>query len=135
MSVAEYSAPVELQPVFIMGPHRSGTTILYQLLASTGCFNVTTVFHLLNRDELQRFHFNPAVGEARRDQLVRLLEDRGISTRKYDSVQVSPDLPRNMLLLCGRKAGGPSSRPGISQTSCNLPTTYSAFRIPPVHCY
>jgi hypothetical protein len=84
---------VELQPVFIMGPHRSGTTILYQLLAATGCFNVTTVFHLLNRDDLLDFHSNPAAGQARRDELVRILESRGISTRKYDSVEVSPDLP------------------------------------------
>ena len=43
---------VDLQPVFIVGDSRSGTTVLYHLLARTGCFNPVTVYHILCGHEL-----------------------------------------------------------------------------------
>ena len=37
----------DLQPIFILGDHRSGTTLLYQTLASTHCFNVVKAYHVI----------------------------------------------------------------------------------------
>src|SRR5262245_23063656 len=57
---------VEFQPVFIQGEHRSGTTLLYKLLAQSGCFNIVTVYHLLHYDELLANHLSVTEAEARR---------------------------------------------------------------------
>ncbi len=32
-------------PVFILGPHRSGTTLLYEMMHANGCFNIVTARH------------------------------------------------------------------------------------------
>lgn len=40
----------ESAPVFILGLHRSGTTILYEMLASTGAFDVLTAWHVIEFD-------------------------------------------------------------------------------------
>lgn len=50
--------------VFIIGSHRSGTSVLYRLLAATGCFNVVTVFHVLNRAQLPALQASGALERA-----------------------------------------------------------------------
>lgn len=52
---------------FIIGSHRSGTSVLYRLLAATGCFNVVTVFHVLNRARLPALQASGALDRARAD--------------------------------------------------------------------
>jgi hypothetical protein len=78
--------------VFIMGPHRSGTTILYKLLAATGLFNVTTVFHVVNRRELAAYRDATVERDARR-ALSALFAERGLTDREFDSIPVGPDMP------------------------------------------
>ena len=82
----------EFRPVFIMGHHRSGTTILYQLLAQTALFNVTTAYHVLNRHRLLALH---AAGEEpqAREELRRQFEARGLRDREFDSIKITPDIP------------------------------------------
>ena len=82
----------DVAPVFIMGPHRSGTTILYKLLADTGQFNVTTAYHILNRHRLSELSA-PAAAAAARAELAALLEARGLKDRDFDAVPVTPDIP------------------------------------------
>ena len=41
-------------PVFILGLPRSGTTLLYQMLEASGCFNILTARHVIFFDELRR---------------------------------------------------------------------------------
>ena len=82
----------EFRPVFIMGHHRSGTTILYQLLAQTALFNLTTAYHVLNRHRLLALH---AAGEEpqAREELRRQFEARGLRDREFDSIKITPDIP------------------------------------------
>ncbi len=60
---------VGFQPVFIIGPQRSGTTALYRVLARTGLFNVTTLFHILNRHRLLKVHFEGQEEQARQETM------------------------------------------------------------------
>ena len=68
---------VEVRPVFIIGPHRSGTTLLHRILADTGYFNVVTVHHILNRHRLLQLHFT-GQDQMAREELNRLFESKGI---------------------------------------------------------
>lgn len=83
---------VSFQPVFIMGDHRSGTTLLYRLLDATGCFNVVTAYHILCYDRILSNH---AAGrqEAAKRELAAGFAARGISDRMIDGVAVTPELP------------------------------------------
>jgi len=96
-------AEVDVRPVFILGLHRSGTTILYKLLAEAADFNVVTVYHLACYDEL--LHNREQDQEvAAREALTRRLgaggEDRGI-----DHVKISADAAEEYAFLLLRKSG------------------------------
>jgi len=81
---------VTFRPVFITGPHRSGTTLLYRVLASSGSFNVTSVFHILNRRRLLQLHFSGQEQQARAE-LARLFESHGLQGTELNGSIISPD--------------------------------------------
>lgn len=83
---------VAVQPVFIMGDHRSGTTILYRLLDATGAFNVVRAYHIVNYDEILSNHVNDREEAANRNLRERFAS-LGITDRMIDGVAVTPDLP------------------------------------------
>lgn len=83
---------VTFQPVFIMGDHRSGTTILYKILGESGCFNIVTAYHIIRYRELLHNHANGRV-EAAKDELRRLFQTRDVKDRVFDRMVVDPDLP------------------------------------------
>ena len=43
---------IDFEPIFILGLHRSGTSILYKILASTHYFNIVTAYHIIYYDSL-----------------------------------------------------------------------------------
>ena len=81
---------LSFQPVFILGLHRSGTTILYKLLNETKEFNVFTLYHLLYYDSLLYNYINN-VEEKKKNELNRLLKEKNIVTRKTDHISVTAD--------------------------------------------
>ena len=83
---------VRFRPVFIMGSARSGTTILYRLLAATGRFNCVTAYHLVRYDEVLANHYQGATASAKRD-LSEEFRRLGITGARFDGVEVSPDFP------------------------------------------
>lgn len=83
---------VAVQPVFIMGDHRSGTTILYRLLDATGAFNVVRAYHIVNYDAILSNHVNDREEAAKRELRERFAA-LGITDRMIDGVAVTPDLP------------------------------------------
>lgn len=101
---------VAFRPVFIIGEHRSGTTILYKLLAATGLFNYVTYYHITHSNELLHNRIcqqEAAAKEALQARFATLnLEDRG-----FDQIRVTPDTRRSTAssssgaLPCGTSPG------------------------------
>jgi len=77
-------------PVFILGLHRSGTTLLYQMLAASGCFHVVTARHVIQFDGTARAASNPR-GED--EKLTSRFARLGLTTRLVDDVNLTPNLP------------------------------------------
>ena len=79
---------IEFKPVFILGLHRSGTSILYKMLTETGCFNPVTAYHIIKYDELLYNKINKKEDEVKTElteYLAENQEDRGIDKLKLDA--------------------------------------------------
>jgi hypothetical protein len=83
---------LDFRPVFIIGPHRSGTTLLYRVLTQTGSFNDTTAFHIVNRHRLLALRATNQV-EAARQELDAWFADKGLRGKEHNSAPITPDLP------------------------------------------
>ena len=95
---------IHLQPVFIMGAARSGTTVLYHLLAETGCFNYVNVYHILKEHELLKNRVQKAEAKAR-NEIDALFEAAGLRTRLMDHVPVGTDMPEEYGFFLHRRTG------------------------------
>jgi len=82
---------VDFTPVFILGVHRSGTSILYKTLSATGCFNPVTAYHIIDYHELLR-NYHQQVEESARQKLTEMLREQGLRDRKIDKMEVTADL-------------------------------------------
>ena len=83
---------LDFRPVFIVGDHRSGTTLLYQMLASTGHFHVLNAYQVIHYDEIVT-HFMEGRTQTARLELEKRFAEVGVSNRVFDGVRVTPDLP------------------------------------------
>ncbi len=79
-------------PIFILGLHRSGTSILYSMLGKTECFNLVTAYHLICYDDLLHNYVNGEEDNAKKslDEYMRKI---GIEKRKIDDLIVRYDFP------------------------------------------
>jgi hypothetical protein len=93
---------VRFHPVFILGVHRSGTSILYQLLAHSGCFNIITAYHIINYDRLL-FNFFNNLQEKQKNQLTQCLNRDGVLDRGIDSLKISADFAEEYGFLLAKK--------------------------------
>ena len=83
---------VDVNPVFILGDHRSGTTLLYKTLVATGCFNYVKAYHIIKYGEILSNHICKTEKQAIQN-LEDLFVSLGIDDRTIDKVTVTPDLP------------------------------------------
>jgi hypothetical protein len=93
---------VDFQPVFILGVHRSGTSILYKMLTATGCFNPVTAYHLIEYENLLFNHHE----QKERDEKQRLtssLQKEGLADRGIDKLKVTADFAEEYGFLLGTK--------------------------------
>ncbi len=94
---------VKFTPVFIMGLHRSGTSILYKMLSNTGQFNTVTAYHLLKYNELVYHYVNNTENQAMED-LKMLFQQKGVLNRDFGRLQIGPEFPEEYgFLLTGFK--------------------------------
>jgi hypothetical protein len=105
---------VRFQPVFILGDHRSGTTLLYRLLSETGSFNFVTAYHLIRENQLLFHHINGTTTRAK-EELDRQFLTLGITDRIIDGVRVTSELPEEY----GFNLEGEKYRPQLKPS--NLP--------------
>jgi hypothetical protein len=106
---------VTFEPVFIMGDHRSGTTLLYQVLTRSGAFNYVSAYHLICYHSVLTNHAEQLEAKEK-DRLGERFARLGLSTRKIDNVKLTPDLPEEYGFLF--KQAGP--RPKLSSTTFPL---------------
>lgn len=101
---------VQFHPVFVMGDHRTGTTILYKILGLQQCFNIVTVYHIVKFRELLHHHVHRSVAEARRE-LAGRLERSGLKDRGYDGIAVDCDTPEEYGFILHDGGYRPQLRP------------------------
>ena len=97
------SPKVTYNPVFIMGDHRSGTTLLYKILSSTKMFNYITAYDVIEYDKLLSNH------ERDQEILIRQkidksLSENGIKDRGIDDVLVNSELPEEYGFILGNNS-------------------------------
>lgn len=102
---------VVFQPVFIMGDHRTGTTVLYEILGATECFNIVTAYHIIYRSELVHNYINQIV-DSRKQQLAALFDQKGLTDRGIDRVQAGPDTPEEYGFALQNTGYRPQLKPG-----------------------
>lgn len=95
-------------PLFILGDHRSGTTLLYKILAETRCFNIVTAYHVIKYDEVLHNYVEGREGTAR-GELAETFAELGLTNRVIDGTLVSPDLPEEYGFVID-----PGSRPKVN---------------------
>jgi len=83
---------VNFQPVFILGVHRSGTSILYKMLTATGCYNAVTAYHLLRYHELLS-NYHEQREEHAKQKLTDSFIKNGLQDRGIDQLKVTADFP------------------------------------------
>ncbi len=98
---------VNFSPIFIMGDHRSGTTLLYKTLVATGSFNFVRAYHIIKYDEILSNHINQTENQAIQE-LEELFKSLGISDRTIDKVMATPDLPEEYGFILKNIAGDES---------------------------
>ncbi|MEL6555392.1 MAG: sulfotransferase [Cyanobacteria bacterium J06621_11] len=109
---------VPVNPIFILGDHRSGTTLLYKTLVETGCFNAVRAYHVINYDEILSNYVlqreAAAIGT-----LKQRFETLGICDRKIDNVPATPTLPEEYGFILKNSEG---------EQSCITTETLSIFQ-------
>jgi hypothetical protein len=89
---------VTYEPVFIIGDHRSGTTLLYSLLCSSGAFNGMSVYHAICYRSLLA---NEAAGQTAtaKRQLEARFASLGLTTRLIDNIPLNAETPEEYGLV------------------------------------
>ncbi len=98
-------------PVFILGMHRSGTTLLYEMLTHTGCWNTLWAWHVISFDEIE----SPDVDLAHsQDNLLKRFADAGLETRGVDAVKVQLETKEEYgFILDNRRQGAKITRKNL----------------------
>jgi len=92
---------VNFNPVFILGLHRSGTSILYKMLVSTGHFNSVTAYHIINYEELLSNYLNKKEITAK-NNLTDYIKSQGQKDRGIDRLKITADFAEEYGFLLGR---------------------------------
>ena len=146
---------VDFDPIFILGDHRSGTTLFYKMLVASGSFNYVDFYHVTHYDEILYNHYHGREDEARAE-VEEEIEAAGLRDRGFDHIEVSPDLPEeygyllkenppfwylprltprtlpNMLELCRKvQAVSPPGRPLLLKNPWDFPNFVYLKRVFP----
>lgn len=89
-------------PIFILGLHRSGTSILYKALGDTKRFTILTAYHIFFYDSLIYNYINQ-LEKTKKDELNNLFRQKGIITRKTDNILVTADYAYECMYIFSNK--------------------------------
>jgi Sulfotransferase family len=86
-AASENSQPVT-DPVFILGMHRSGTTLLYEMMACLEQWNTLWAWHVACYDEIREGKTEQGLSLSRFSEHLR---KAGIETRGVDAIKAGPE--------------------------------------------
>lgn len=92
---------IEFNPIFILGLHRSGTSILYKMISSTDHFNTVTAYHLLCYNSLLHNHINE-LEDKTKQKLTSFLQQKQ-KDRVIDKLKVTADFTEEYGFLLNKK--------------------------------
>ena len=90
-------------PVFILGLHRSGTTILYEMLSALKHWNTLWAWHISNYDEIRAGKVDHTTSQSRFTE--RLLQT-GMQTRGVDSIKAGPETKEEYCFILDNEGYG-----------------------------
>jgi len=103
------------QPIFILGFHRSGTSVLYKILAETKKFNTITAYHNIKYDELLYNYFNEKENKAKQE-INNYLMKHGQTDRGIDKLKLSSEFKEEYRFIFTNK----NYKPKINQNNLEL---------------
>ena len=92
---------LNFDPVFILGLHRSGTSILYKMLTSTDCFNPVTAYNIIYYEELISNYLNKKE-EYVKNNLTKYIRSKGQENRGIDTLKINADFAEEYGFLLGK---------------------------------
>ncbi len=93
---------IQNKPVFILGLHRSGTSILYTMLTAIGSFNPVTAYHLINYNELLTNHFQKKEQQAKKE-LTTSFKTQNLNDRGIDRLSLTANFAEEYGFLLGQQ--------------------------------
>ena len=94
---------IDFQPIFIMGMHRSGTSVLYKMLTTSGCFNPVTVYHLIKYDQLLDDYENKRQDIVKK-KLTNSFREHGLDDRGIDKLKITADFAEEYCFFLDNKS-------------------------------
>lgn len=91
---------VQYNPVFILGLHRSGTSILYKMLRSTGLFNTLTAYDVVYYNRLM-YNYIHGEQEEYKKRFNNLIMKTGKQKRDIDKIKMNADFAIEYSFLLG----------------------------------
>lgn len=92
---------IESQPIFILGLHRTGTSILYKMLAKTNLFNQLTAYHIIEYDRLIYNRLNE-LEKKEKSNLEQFFIEKNIVNRKIDELEAKVDSPEEYQFILSK---------------------------------
>ncbi len=97
---------ISFQPVFILGLHRSGTSILYKMLSKTHQFNPVTAYHIICYHQLLHNHLKKQETH-QKNTLTQQLQHHGIKDRGIDRLSITADFEEEYGFLLSNQSNHP----------------------------
>lgn len=94
---------ISFEPIFIIGDHRSGTTLLYKLLTMSGKINYISSYDVIKYDEILSNYFSKKDEEAK-NKINDYLLSKGIVNRGLDSLEANANLPEEYGFILNNKS-------------------------------
>lgn len=89
-------------PIFILGLQRSGTSILYKILASTQSFNIISAYHIIEYNRLIFNHIN-GIEKNEKKKLAISFGNKFQMNREIDQLEITPEFPEEYGFIIAKK--------------------------------
>ncbi len=129
ISTATINEQAARDPLFILGMHRSGTTLLYEMLSVMGHWNTLSAWHVAGYDDIREGKIEHDV---LRSNITKRLADAGMETRGVDAVMAGPETREEYCFIMDNKGFGneltPRAFPLFQEICATVQGTYLSQR-------